>query len=389
MARIQTTTNRKETLCSAANPRAGRKLRRGAFAGASLAFLASAAAAWMAITPARSPADTIPDRLADTGLYADFGARVIAADVLAYEPQYPLWTDGAAKRRWIRLPVGASIDARDPDAWVFPRGTQLWKEFAFDHRVETRYMVLGQDGGWRFASYAWTADERDARLAPETGVRNACRSREDTAYDIPARTDCNACHAAGPNTVLGFSALQLSSDRDPSAPHARTPAAGSVDLSELVRRGIVTNLPQHLVDHPPRIEASSPQERAALGYLHGNCGMCHTSAGQLAALDLDLWTNVAVPHDTNALRTTVGHASQFRFAGDTDPLRIAPGRFDASVLVRRMSSRLAMSQMPPLGTHLADRDALDLIHAWIRDTASPAADGSDALSPTFTRSENR
>ena len=77
-------------------------------------------------------------RLADTGLYQDASAERVAADVLAYTPQYPLWSDGATKRRWIRLPPGAAIDASDPDAWVFPIGTQIWKEFSFGGRVETR-----------------------------------------------------------------------------------------------------------------------------------------------------------------------------------------------------------------------------------------------------------
>ena len=39
---------------------------------------------------------------------------------LAFAPQYPLWTDGAAKRRWISLPPGTAIDASDPENWVFP-----------------------------------------------------------------------------------------------------------------------------------------------------------------------------------------------------------------------------------------------------------------------------
>ena len=45
------------------------------------------------------------------------------------------------KRRWISLPPGSAIDASDPDAWAFPVGTRLWKEFSFGgQRVETRYM---------------------------------------------------------------------------------------------------------------------------------------------------------------------------------------------------------------------------------------------------------
>ncbi len=340
--------------------------------------IALTATAWVPLGEADPLSDTIPARLADTGLYADFAARTLAPGVLPFEPQYPLWTDGATKRRWIRLPPGASIDATNPDVWSFPRGTRLWKEFSFGHRIETRLMLRGGDGTWRFATYAWSADESDAVLAPERGVNAACESQPGKPFDIPARTDCNACHLAGPNVVLGFSALQLSSDRDPLAPHAQVPAAGAVDLSDLVRRNLVKNLPRALVGTPPRIAAASPIERAALGYLHGNCGMCHTDSGQLASLDLDLWTSFAgmsiepQTPDTNARRTTNGHAS--RFVCDTSThalrsasaLRVSPGDPDASVLLRRMASRQPLSQMPPLGTHVADAEALELVTQWIR-----------------------
>ena len=40
---------------------------------------------------------------------------------LAFSPQYPLWSDGAHKRRWISSAAGTAIDASRPDAWEFPR----------------------------------------------------------------------------------------------------------------------------------------------------------------------------------------------------------------------------------------------------------------------------
>src|SRR5262245_14213021 len=52
-----------------------------------------------------------PARLSQTGLYSDIATRTIAPENLSFSPQYPLWTDGASKRRWIRLPAGSSIDA--------------------------------------------------------------------------------------------------------------------------------------------------------------------------------------------------------------------------------------------------------------------------------------
>ena len=66
-----------------------------------------------------------PETLRETGLYLDLESREVDPKHLAFSPQYPLWTDGATKRRWISLPPGTAIDGSNPDNWVFPIGTRL------------------------------------------------------------------------------------------------------------------------------------------------------------------------------------------------------------------------------------------------------------------------
>src|SRR6185436_19468498 len=105
--------------------------------------------------PAYDKADEIcaPPRLSDTGLYLEGRIGVIDPRNQPFSPQYPLWSDGASKARWIYLPPGATIDTRDsgdPSTgsassraqsrgdWQMPVGTKLWKEFSFNGRkVET------------------------------------------------------------------------------------------------------------------------------------------------------------------------------------------------------------------------------------------------------------
>jgi hypothetical protein len=311
-----------------------------------------------------------PPRLADTGLYEDFAARKLHRDVLGFSPQYPLWTDGASKRRWIRLPPGTAIDASNPRSWRFPLGTKLWKEFAYRQRVETRFMELTA-AGWTYATYVWTEDGGDAVLAPERGVAAAyVRTSGDVRHDIPGVLDCKACHQGRDSEVLGFELLQLSPDRDPLAPHA-TSNPGDVDLAALAERGLVRGLPASLATDPPRVAARTPRERAALGYLHGNCSSCHNSSGPLASLGMSLVAPVAgsgaVPAERGARETAVGVESEYRLAatGRTAP-RIAPGDPAGSLLVQRMSSRHASMQMPPLGTSTVDAEAVSLVSSWIR-----------------------
>lgn len=161
-------------------------------------------AALLAGAASAHAADVLPERLSQTGLYADIAAKQIAPGVLSFSPQYPLWSDGARKQRWIALPPGTSVDASDSDAWVFPVGTRLWKEFAFDRRIETRFLELTA-AGWAFATYRWLDDESDAVLAAKLGERAVYRLPDGVAYDLPARSDCRACHEGNVSGVLGFS----------------------------------------------------------------------------------------------------------------------------------------------------------------------------------------
>lgn len=332
-------------------------------ASALLAGLALATA-----QPGRAQADAphpLPERLSDTGLYSDVRARRVSPENLSYAPQYPLWTDGATKRRYIHVPRGAFIDASRPDGWVFPAGTKLWKEFAFEGRpVETRYIELGPDGRWRYAAYAWSEDGSDALLAPERGLRGAAEIRPGVRHDIPGRTDCLACHEGRPTPVLGFGALQLSPDRDPLAPHAEPP--GELDLRSLVARGLVHGLPARLLARPPRVAAATPTGRAALGYLHGNCAMCHNASGPLSDLGLDLEQRVAAP--SAGLQAALQQPTRLFHVpgvGAGQSLRLAPGSPEHSAIVVRLGSRSPSAQMPPLGTRIVDDEAVRLVSRWI------------------------
>ncbi|MCL4227668.1 MAG: hypothetical protein KJZ91_24650 [Myxococcales bacterium] len=309
----------------------------------------------------------LPVRLADTGLHAAGAVDVLAAGVRPFSPQYPLWTDGATKRRWIYLPPGAAIDATDPDAWVFPVGTRLWKEFAFDRPVETRMIERVADGSWRFAAYLWDGDGADAVLVPGGAAVDVGGG---PPHEVPAVGDCRLCHD-GPTPVLGFAALQLSPDRDPAAPNAEPVPAGAVDLPALAASGQLVGLPPAYLVTPPRIAARSPTERAALGYLHGNCGGCHDDRGALAELGLDLRHALDEPGGATdpAVRTTLGRIGRAPLPGDPDAarVRIAPGAPDASVLLARVRSRDPQHQMPPLGTRRTDAAAVALLARWITE----------------------
>ncbi len=297
-----------------------------------LYLIAAVALAWST----RVGADPLPAHLRDTGLDDP--------RVEAFSPQYPLWSDGAHKRRWIYLPPGTAIDASRPDAWEFPAGTRLWKEFSLGRPIETRFIERLADGTWRYAAYVWNEEGTDATLAPTEGVATLATAN---GYSIPSEFDCRACHEGAAVPVLGFSALQLSSDRDPLAPHAD--AGTDIDVDGLVARGLIRNLSPDSTR--PRIQASSPIERATLGYLHGNCGHCHNDNETRAPVDLRLAQSVvggAAGSDL-AVRSLLDVGSRF---------------------LKRVSSRNPQTQMPPVGTRLIDIEALALLERWIAEKSS-------------------
>lgn len=322
-------------------------------------------------TAAATPNAALPRRLSDTGLFIPGSTAMVRPENLPFSPQYPLWSDGAAKRRWLHIPPGRFIDASRPDEWDFPPGTKLWKEFSHGGRVETRLIERLHDATWRYATYVWNDEGTDAQLAPATGIRALPVSGAPGGrYAVPAEPDCRACHEGAAVPVLGVSALQLSPDRDPVAPHAEQRRPGDADLRELLARGWLRNLPAALLDSPPRIAAPSPVTRAALGYLHANCGHCHNDNGSPPPVDLVLAQSVAASEASYAkvMRSLVGARGRYRVPGmhASAPL-IDAGQPEASVLLARMRSRDPQVQMPPLGTQLADTDALALVERWIRD----------------------
>jgi len=338
---------------------------------ATLAITLGAAATLAAAAPGSS-IEPLPRQLSATGLFVPGSTRVEPTAV-AFSPQYPLWSDGTRKRRWIQLPPGASIDASRADAWEFPVGTKLWKEFGYARAIETRLIERVADGSWRFAAYVWSADGQDAVLAPEDGAVVPVSDAPNGRYSVPGRGDCVACHEGSAVPVLGFTALQLSPDRDPLAPHADAKRAGLPDLRTLAASGVLRGLPVELLSHPPRIEAPTPTARAALGYLHGNCGHCHNAGGALNGLELVLAQQAerGAHSAERTLASLLGHSSRFRPHGSEATQRIAADH-GGSVLTLRMKTDNPLARMPPLGVQVVDTAGVALIERWIANDLQPA-----------------
>lgn len=313
-----------------------------------------------------------PARLADTGLYVDGSLAAINPGNRPFVPQYPLWSDGLSKQRWVYLPPGTSIDASDEHEWKFPVGTKFWKQFSLkDRKVETRLLWKASADGWVTASYVWNGAGTDASLAPAQGVFDVVEVAPGRRFSIPSRTDCTACHGAKPTTPLGFTALQLSPDRDPNAIHGEAPGADSVSVVQLANEGLLTHARADLVRNPPRIRTGNGATRAALGYLAANCGVCHNGKGEIAAMGPTLRQRDLVEDGDAVARALIDQPTRWQMPGlaEGHTVLVKAGAPDASALLVRMRSRAPSSQMPPLATVVRDQQACDLLTRWIASDA--------------------
>jgi hypothetical protein len=300
--------------------------------------------------PART--SQLPERLSETGLYADLASDRIASDVASYRPQFGLWSDGADKRRWVSLPAGSVIDTSDMDNWRFPRGSKFWKEFSVaGKRVETRllYKAGPSDDEWVALSYVWN-DAQDEAIAAPWGIVDASAD-----HDVPAAGECMACHGGRRGRVLGFSAIQLALPKDPAV-EGEAPFA--IDLHGLIDAQRLSNPPSEPLEIPGNLV-----ERAALGYLHANCSHCHNQARPASGgarcfdprkdYDFTLSVNsLDSPQSTPVYRTTIGSA-------------FLPGNPDGSKAIDLMSDRGLFKQMPPLATEHVDTEAVANLRVWV------------------------
>jgi hypothetical protein len=301
-----------------------------------------------------------PQRLSETGLY--MRAEVLAPGVRAYRPQFELWTDGAAKRRWIYLPPDTKIDTSDMDAWRFPEGTKLWKELSRDGvRVETRLLHKfgADDGDWVAVAYVWDREKGDAFATP-----NGAEDVNGTQHDVPAARQCMGCHGGRASRVLGFDAIQL----------AHAAPDDDASLERLVDEGRLTRAPAASPSVP-----GDATTRAALGYLHANCAHCHNQqrpASDVRCFDprknFDL--SLRVDHLTTAQATPV-------YTTALDSV-VVPGDPDASLMIRRFThDSIFRPRMPRLGTEVTDPDGERILRAWIATlprTGAPSGAASPA-----------
>ena len=330
-------------------------------------------------TLARSDEDlqnaNFPTRLSDTGLFASVKDHMPADGVQKYWINSRQWLDGAAAEHWVAFPGTSSATLHETGKPIpglvpwhnfrmhFPKDAVLTRTISLgSRRLETQ--LLHYDGlDWRAYTYAWRDDQSDADLVPAEGAEKEVQHGDRKFFwQYQSRTQCMSCHNNMSEYALAFVPEQLN----------RPGPDGHNQLVSLTEMRLIRRAGNNGESLPPFDIASAPRERKvadptddrepldarARGYLHANCGHCHSEGGGGAVpLRLDFPTS---PKDMHAIgaRPTRGDF------GLPEASIIKPGDPHASTLYFRMA-KFGRDRMPHIGSEWPDEAGLKLIENWI------------------------
>jgi hypothetical protein len=287
---------------------------------------------------------------------------------VGYEPAYPLWSNGSDKARYLVLPEGQAVSARE-EGFDFPIGTALFKTFAFEDAagelryVETRVLVRGEQR-WSYGAYQFRDDQREADLLDgKVAVEVEVVGRDGSAltHAIPSTRQCRTCHESAPHPVLGFTRQQLGLAHDEEAQSA---------LQRLHDQGV---LDASLEDPEPLSQDAAVAD--VLGYALGNCTHCHNGSAEGDNSSFDLRPEVML--DNTISVETESSASGLG-------VRIVPGDPEASVLYLAFVGRdngTGVKAMPPLGVQRRDEAAAEKLRAFIEALPREGASSDSGSSP--------
>jgi uncharacterized repeat protein (TIGR03806 family) len=328
--------------------------------------------------PLNVPADPaqLPPLLSQTGVFRSLQELTPNPGFIPYDVNSPLWSDGAAKQRWVAVPSGHAIGFSPTGSWSFPPGTAFVKHFELTptvagrpaKRLETRLLVVTGPGVGYGVTYRWRPDGQDAELLHD-GITEDVPADGTRAvkWSFPSRSECLACHTTTAGFVLGVNTRQLNGP-------CRYPETGVTD-NQLRAWNQVGMFRPALRDEDipklPRLAAvadeAAPLEHRVRSYLDANCAHCHRPGGARGLFDARFDTPL------NQQQLVNGELASADL-GPRGAKLIAPGDLGRSHLLERMARRGDVLAMPPLASHRADDAAVAAVTAWVRQLLAAKRD---------------
>jgi uncharacterized repeat protein (TIGR03806 family) len=306
--------------------------------------------------------DPFPRTLAATGCFEAADPSKPVAGAIPYRVNVELWSDGAAKERWLALPDGARIRVASDGDWDLPVGSVLIKLFRLGGRpIETRLFVRHQDGEWAGYTYEWNDQRTEAALVGEDAKKKPIGNQE---WLYPGRMNCLNCHTKAAGGTLGLETSQLNGELLYPATGRR--ANQLLTLEQIGMFEAPLGRPAAMLPAFPDVDATAvPVETRARAYLHANCAGCHRPGGLDGAPD-SMGVNLDLRHQTTFAATqTCNVAPAKSNLGSPSNRLVVPGDPALSIVTIRMESRGGLFGMPPFGD-LTDVRGHKLVSDWIR-----------------------
>lgn len=313
----------------------------------------------------------MPSQLSDTGCFLDLETLAPGPDLIPYDVNSALWTDGAFKPRYMVVPSTKQIRTEDDGTWTFPEGSVLIKVFGFEFNaddpqsrraVETRFMVR-HDGRWEYSTYQWNDEGTEAELLSERKTVVYTVQGEPLEYLFPEYDDCISCHGAAINDVLGPKTSQINRSRDyDGLVSNQLLAMAEIDLLELEEGEEIDPATEPRMANPHADEGTL--EEQARAYLDANCAHCHRPDGFADSGDHGLDFRYEVPLAES------GICDPMKYFPDWVGLpRVAPGDPEGSGIMQRFVIDDVL-RMPSIGTSTVDPFGVELLSDWIRQLDS-------------------
>jgi hypothetical protein len=298
---------------------------------------------------------TFAPKLSETGLFADVQTLTPASDLRPYDINVSFWSDGAEKKRWVRLPPREKIHYSTLQQWAFPVGTLFVKHFErpTEQPIETR--VLRFSGINVFgASYRWRKDRRDADLL-------ATNCLTDDQWYFPSAEDCRTCHNATAGFILGLNTRQI---------NRAAPGSAENQLLAWSNAGLFDReLNSSEIAEAERLSTGT-RESAIRAYLDVNCALCHRPGGTVSYFDARY---------ASAIERLIDAPVLFN-QGIDDARVISPHDPWRSILLLRLNTMDGL-RMPPLAHQQVDTNAVVLFADWVQSLDGPEVTAPPKMEP--------
>jgi len=314
---------------------------------------------WKVVAAGAEPPNTFPDRLSKTGCVDPADAKKPAAGLVPYGVNAQLWSDGAAKERFVALPDGKTITVGADGDFDLPTGSVAMKTFSVGgKRIETRLMIRHDDGGWAGYSYEWLDDQGDAVLLPSSKTKKVGTQ----TWSFPSRGECMRCHTDAAGRTLGLELAQLNGDVTYPSTNRISNQLDTLDHIGMFAAAL--GKPGAELPIMPKPEGTAPVDQRARAYLHANCAQCHRpNGGARGDLDLRFSTPFAATKTCNAAAVTGDQ-------GVAGAKVFVPGAPAKSLLSIRPHAPPGAVRMPPLASTVVDTQGLAVVDAWITGTTA-------------------